>query len=207
MWPVAPAGVPAARHSADLRSRLPLRPLPRVWLWHLMPVVPMTARLHLGSPVADQPVVEGQQHLPFVSAESRIRVHCVADARHLCTLACHEWVAEQPAQRVALQGKELLQLANGNRIGSASADFPLPYGARAALDRSGNGTLRQAGVLAGTSKRTPKRLALLSAGYHGAIQPERRLIGAEDAALLGECRDAAMRIASMQRADRFLYSR
>jgi hypothetical protein len=155
----------------------------------------MTAQLHLGSPVADQPVVEGQQHLPFVGAQSRIGVHRVADAWHLCTPTGQKRVAEQPAKRVALQVKELLQLANGNRIRSASANFPLPYGARAALDCSGNGSLRQAGVLAGTSKRTPKRLALLSAGYHGAIQPERRLIGAEDAARLGECRDAAMRIA------------
>ncbi len=195
MASVAAAVVPAARHGADPGPHLPLRPLPRAWLWHLVPVVPMTARLHLGSPVADQPVVEGQQHLPFIGAESRIRVHRVADARHLCTPTGQERVAEQPAQRVALQVKELLQLANGNRIGSASAHFPLPHSARGALDRSGNGALRQAGLLAGTSKCTPKHLALLSAGYHGAIQPETRLIGAEDAALLVACREAAMRIA------------
>jgi hypothetical protein len=192
---VAAAGVPGAQHGANPGSHLPLWPLPRAWLWHLVPVVPMTARLHLASPVADQPVVEGQQHLPFVGAQSRIRVHRVADARHLCMLGCHEWVAKQPAQRVALQVKELFQLANGNRIGSASADFPLPHCARGALDRSGNGALRQAGLLAGTSKRMPKRLALLGAGYHGAIQLERRLIGPEDAALLVECRGAANRIA------------
>ena len=195
MASVAAAGVPAARHGADPGLPLSLQPLPRAWLWHLVPVVPMIAWLPLGSPVADQPVVEGQQHLPFVGAESWIGVHRVVDGWHLCTLGGHKRVAEQSAQRVALQVKELLQLANGNRIGSASADFPLPNGARGALDRSGNGPLRQAGVIAGTSKRTPKRLTLFSAGYHGAIQPERQLIGAEDAALLVECREAAIRIA------------
>ena len=164
---VAAVDVPGAQGSARPRRHLSLRPLPRAWLWYLVSVVSMIdRRLPIRPPIADQPFIEGQQHLALGCPESRICPYCVNDAGHSPRVV--RWsVAQQSSKCVGFQLQQAFEPSERSGLWYGSPLFPLPHRTWCESEDTSDSPLRESGGLSRCSQGMAESFAPVGTTHDG----------------------------------------